>query len=99
MVLAPCTVAVGLFGLLTKTRPADCDASIIESRSRRNIEAPLILLTGGPRFFATPGQFSNDGAAVTRRCLGVVKARTPFLKSSSDPPPRTMFSGLILNFD
>ena len=97
-VLLPCTVAVGLFGLLKKTSPAPFDAAIIGSRSRRNCESTLISAIGMLRALRDPRQFSNVGAPVTRPRVGDVNARTAFFRISCEPAPRTMFSGLILNF-
>ena len=65
-VFAPCTVAVGLFGLLKKTSPAPGDASIIGWMSSRKFASTLISLRPCLSFFAVFVQFSNVGAAVTR---------------------------------
>ena len=46
MALLPCTVAVGLFGLFRKTRPAPFAAGAMPSRSRRSAAVDLDLDTG-----------------------------------------------------
>ena len=96
--LLPCTVAVGLFGLFRNTRPAPLAAAAIASRSRRSAASTLTSVTGCPSFFANCGQFSNDGAAVTRPRVGDVKARTALFRISCEPAPSTTFSFLAPNF-
>src|SRR5215471_6677428 len=97
-VFAPCTVAVGLLGLLKKTRPvspADA-AAIIASTSSRMAESTLTSTIGRLYRFEKDVQFSNVGSAVTSPFDGVTHARIAFLRISWEPAPRTMFSGLTL---
>jgi len=98
-VFAPWTVAVGLFGLLKKTRPASPfdAAAIIPSTSRRIAESTFTSVSGSLYFFAKPVQFSNVGSAVTSAFCGVTHARIAFFRISCEPAPSTMFSDLTRN--
>src|SRR5512145_740661 len=93
-VFAPCTVAVGLFGLLKNTNPLPGAAAIMPSTSRRKLESTLTSFTCRFRRFEKFVGFSNVGTAVTRPLLSLVNARTAFLKISCDPAPNVTFSGL-----
>src|SRR5262245_11350523 len=95
-VLMPCTVAVGLFGLLKKIRPAPRAAVIIVSGSTRNCESTFASTTGNFQRRAMLVQFSNVGAAVTKWRYGDVKARIALFRISCEPPPSVTFSALVL---
>ncbi len=95
---APCTVAVGLFGLLKNTRPAPRALATMPSTSSLPAESTLTSVTGSFHLRAKFVQFSNVGAAVTSCRPGDTNARTALRRISCEPAPSTMFSGLTLCF-
>ena len=94
--LSPWTVAVGLFGLLKKMRPAPRALAIMSSTFSLNAESTLISATGNFILRAKPVQFSNVGAPATRPRAGEQNARTAFFRISCEPTARTTFSALTL---
>ena len=98
-VFAPCTVAVGLFGLLKKTRPAPLRRGDhrLEVEPERRIDLDL-----GDRHVRA----SRVARAVLERrragrrapASAMMNARIALFRISCEPAPRTMFSGLTLNF-
>src|SRR5581483_11847942 len=98
-VFALWTVAVGVFGLLKKTRPAPLlAAAIIGSTSSLRLDSTLTSTSACFSCLATLVQFSKVGDAVTSARDGDVNARTALFRISCEPAPRTTFSGLVLNF-
>src|SRR5215207_5218650 len=84
---ALCTVAVGLFGLQKKTRPAPFDASTSLSMSTLRLLSSAIARTGVPIFSAVVRGFSKVGQGVASGFDGEVKARTALVRISPDPAP------------
>src|SRR5688572_17275023 len=87
---APCTVAVGLFGLQKNTRPAPLDASTSLSMLIRRLASRSTARTSVPIFLAVSRGFSNVGHAVASGFDGDVNARTAFDRISPEPGPRTI---------
>ena len=98
-VLAPCTVAVGLFGLLKKMRPAPRAVAIMPSRSSRHAESTLISVTGNFMLARVARAVLERRRARSRAPrYGETNARIALFRISCEPAPSTMFSGLVLCF-
>src|SRR5438477_11200742 len=90
----PCTVAVGLFGLQKKTRPAPLAAAAVASRSILSWASTLGDSTGWPRNLANVPGASKLGSGETSALVGDVNAYTPARSSSPDPQPKMTFDAL-----